>query len=343
MGKSYEQLSLRERIEIELLNQAGRSMRKIAVILGRAASTICRELARNAKTTKQWRGHYEGERAHGLALRRRAWDARHKLSRQPELASLVRDRLAMGWSPEQIAGRLAREKGHSIISHESIYRFIYHRSAQKDYWHRLLPRQKHRRGLIRRGGISPVKFIKHRKSLNDRPEEALDRAQPGHWESDLMLFSKYGQAVLVTHERHSRIILANRQPNKRAQNVVDALIRQMANLPTRLLRTMTFDNGTEFAFHYKLQKPLNIETFFCDTHAPWQKGGVENAIGRMRRVLPRKTDLNNLSQQTLDQLIMNYNNTPRKCLAYQTPAEVFHNLLEPLHFKRESISPPSRG
>ena len=235
MGKYYKQLSLSERVKIELLHQSGQSIRSIAFKLKRAASTVFRELRRNAKVTKQWSGCYDGERAHGLALRRRKWDARHKLSRQPDLAMLVRDRLAMGWSPEQISGRLARENGHTVISHESIYRFVYHRSAQKDYWHRLLPRKKHRRGLIRRGGISPVKFIKHRKSLRERPKTVMDRFQAGHWESDLMLFSKYGQAVLITHERHSRIVLATRQPNKKAQSVVDALIKKLKNMPTQLL------------------------------------------------------------------------------------------------------------
>ena len=336
MGTNYKQLSLRERIEIELLDRAGHSMRQIAANLGRAASTICRELARNAKTTKQWNGKYEGERAHGLALRRRVWDARHKLSRQPDLAKLVYKRLAMGWSPEQIAGRLVIENADMLISHESIYRYIYHRSAQRDYWHRLLARKKHRRGLIRRGGISPVRFIKHRKTLDERPVSAQNREQAGHWETDLMLFSKYGKTILCTHERHSRVILATCQPNKKAQTVVDALIQKLAGLPKKLRRTMTFDNGTEFAFHHLLHKPLDIQTFFCDPHAPWQKGGVENAIGRLRRALPRKTDLNTISQQKLDQVIMAYNNTPRKCLGFQTPAEVFSKLLNPLHFKHES-------
>src|SRR5690606_41955942 len=124
----------------------GRSLRGIEVKLGRAARKIDRELRRNTQPTKLMRCSYDGERAQRLALRRRRWDARYKLARQPELRDLVRDGLAMGRSPEQIAGRLALEHGRTIISHESIYRFVYHRSAQKDYWHRLLPRAKNRRG-----------------------------------------------------------------------------------------------------------------------------------------------------------------------------------------------------
>lgn len=248
----------------------------------------------------------------------------------------------MGWSPEQIAGRLTRDDAPMRISHESIYRFIYHRSAQKDYWHRLLPKRKSRRGTLGRRGGSSVHRIKHRRSLDQRPVDALDRATPGHWEADLMLFAKYGQAVLVSHERHSRLLLADRRPNKAAQGVTDKLTAMLAPLPARMRRTITFDNGTEFAFHYQLTDRMGIKTFFCDPYAPWQKGGVENAISRMRRRLPRKSDLAQISQRDLDDIVATYNNTPRKCLGFRTPAEVFINSLKPLHFKRESTFPLSR-
>jgi IS30 family transposase len=124
MGTSYSQLGLRERIEIEIMQRSGHSGRAIARALQRSPSTISRELQRNSRPTKQWRGAYDGERARGLSERRRRWDARHKLARQPVLRALVRDCLAMGWSPEQIAGRLARQQRGLVISHEAIYRFI---------------------------------------------------------------------------------------------------------------------------------------------------------------------------------------------------------------------------
>jgi IS30 family transposase len=342
MGTPYRQLCLTERIEIYRLHSAGKSLRMIASFLGRSASTISRELKRNSKPTKAWPGGYLPDRANRLAERRRRWDCRHKLARQPALRAVVHDRLAMGWSPEQIAGRLTRDNAPMRISHESIYRFIYHRSAQKDYWHRLLPKRKSRRGTLGRRGGSSVQRIKHRQSLHHRPLEALDRATPGHWEADLMLFAKYGQAVLVSHERHSRILLADRRPNKAAQGVADKLTAMLAPLPSRLRRTITFDNGTEFAFHHQLTERMGIKTFFCDPYAPWQKGGVENAISRMRRRLPRKSDLAQISQPDLDRMIADYNNTPRKCLGFRTPAEVFLAFLKPLHFKRDSTFPRSR-
>ena len=124
--------------------------------------------------------------------------------------------------------------------------------------------------------------------------------------------------------------------------MVRRLLRQFRALPPPLRQTLTFDNGTEFALHYKLTHALGLSTYFCDPHAPWQKGGIENAIGRMRRTLPRKTDLAKLSASALNQLVARYNHTPRKCLGFQSPAEVFCRLLVPLHFKRESTFPLAR-
>jgi len=167
MGKCYGQLSLEERVEIYRLHAGGRSQNQIAAVLNRAASTISRELQRNSQPSKVWPGGYEPVRAQQLADRRRRWDGRFKLARQPDLRDCVGKSLAMGHSPEQIAGRLALEHGRVIISHESIYRFIYHRTAQKDYWHRLLPRHKLKRGHRRRPGGNPASFIKQRRPTTE--------------------------------------------------------------------------------------------------------------------------------------------------------------------------------
>jgi len=212
------------------------------------------------------------------------------------------------------------------ISHESIYRFVYHRSAQKDHWHKLLPKRKHRRGQLKRGGLGSVDFIRHRRSLTERSPEANQRCEPGHWEADLMCFAKYGRYVLVLHERLSRRLYITRLASKKALHVVAKIISFLRSMPAHLRRTVTFDNGTEFAHHYKLNTALKVQTFFCDPHAPWQKGGVENAIGRMRRQLPRKTDLTKLSAYKLKKAVTEYNTTPRKCLGYKTPNEVFNRV-----------------
>src|SRR3954463_4223273 len=182
MGQCYGQLSLEERVEIYRLHAGGRSQNDIASALDRAPSTISRELRRNSRPSKVWTGGYAPVRAQQLAERRRRMDGRFKLARQPDLRNRVRKSLAMGHSPEQIAGRLALEHGRVIISHESIYRFIYHRSAQKDYWHRWLPRRNLRRGRRRHRGGSPASFIKHRRSIAERPSEVDGRGTAGHWE-----------------------------------------------------------------------------------------------------------------------------------------------------------------
>ena len=133
-----------------------------------------------------------------------------------------------------------------------------------------------------------------------------------------MLFRTYGHAVLIMHERHSRILIAVRPPGKASSPIASAMSQVLGQLPAQWRRTVTFDNGTEFALHYRLHD-LGIETFFCDTHSPWQKGGVENAIGRLRRTLPRKTDLAALPMEPFTQMIQAYNNTPAKVPELQDP------------------------
>ena len=213
-----------------------------------------------------------------------------------------------------------------IISHESIYRFIYHRTAQKDYWHQLLPRHKLRRGRRGRRGGSPASFIKQRRPITERPAEVEDRKVPGHWEADFMLFARYGQGVLVLHERQTRFSIVQHPVDRKAVLTASTITDQLGHLPQAMRKTISFDNGTEFAEHHRLHETLGVDTFFCDPHSPWQKGGVENSIGRLRRSLPRKTDLACVTAAALQWHADRLNNTPRKCLDFKTPAEAFSEL-----------------
>lgn len=336
MGQQYAQVTIEERCEIARLRASGVSIRQIAAALDRSPSTIAREMKRNASQ----KGHYLPRFADQQSRARR-WTG-SKLDRDGKLRESVLLGLAQGWSPEQVAGRLARDTGAPVISYETIYRFIYAQTDRtKDYsWRRLLPRRKFKRGHRRRKRSSSATFIASRRPVSERPEQANDRETPGHWEADLMLFKTYGQAVLTLHERHSRLLIAVRPSSKAADPIAKAMRKILTPLPEPWRQTITFDNGTEFARHHQLHK-LNIQTFFCDTYSPWQKGGIENAIGRMRRTLPRKTDLATLPKDRFINLIQAYNNTPRKCLNYQTPAERFWSGV--LHFKCESTSPRPRG
>jgi IS30 family transposase len=334
MGRKYRQLSLEDRCEIARLQAEGRSIRQIATALDRAPSSISREVKRNRGRHVGYKPSYAHEQGQA-----RRW-AGSRLEREPDLRRAVLERLATGWSPEQVAGRLAREIGRKVICYESIYRFIYAQIARtKDYsWRHYLPRGKSKRGFRGRKGGSAATFIEGRISIAKRPAAAANRKTPGHWEADLMLFARYGQAVLTVHDRHSRLLLATRPRNKAAEGVAAHLLALFETLPPRLRRTITFDNGTEFARHLVL-RTLAIKTYFCDPYAPWQKGGIENAIGRMRRFIPRKTDLATLTDQRFHELLCSYNNTPRKCLDFATPAEIFQKVL---HFDCESTFPLPR-
>jgi IS30 family transposase len=338
MGNNHDQLSREERVEIYRWHASGKSARWIGEALGRHHSSISRELARNSKPSKQWEGGYEPGRAHGLALRRRRWDCRFKLARQPALRRLGRAKLAMGWSPEAIAGRLALTQSSRRISHEAIYRYIYFRSAQKDYWHRLLPRRKHRRGWLGRHGGSPVEHLKHRVSIAKRSRHVEGRRQAGHWEADVMNFSNRAHNLLVAQERTSRFILAAKTQTRQSPVILAKLKAWFGPLPPGLRRSLTQDNGAEFALHYKLGHRLGLKTYFCDPHSPWQKGGIENMNGRLRRSLPRNTNLEACSHAKIAAIARRHNAIPRKCLGFKTAAEVFHMLKQSSHLKREFTS-----
>jgi IS30 family transposase len=330
MGKHYDQVTLEERCTIARLRQAGQSIRQIATALDRAPSSVCRELKRNHGRQVGYKPGYAQEQA---AARR--WKG-SRLERNARLRDLVLGCLRCGWSPEQVAGWLTRQNEPLTVSHETIYRFIYAqiRRTNDGAWRHYLPRARYKRGWRARRAGSPASFIKGRVSIALRPDAVQQRRSFGHWEADLMHFATPGQTILVAHERKSRLLLLAKQPGKAAQPAAEQLLAWFRSLDRRLRKSITFDNGTEFARHRILAEQLAIRTFFCDPHSPWQKGSVENAIGRMRRPLPRKTNLNTIGDDTLRAIVVAYNNTPRKCLGFKSPAQAFLSQL--LHFKCES-------
>ena len=335
MRRTYHQLTIEERCEMARLQGEGYSQRQIAASLDRSPSTVSRELRRNSSRTGGYKPTYANQQA-----RARRWSG-SKLDRDAGLRRQVLSCLMRGWSPEQVSGRLALEAGGRVISHETIYRFIYAQTTRtKNYsWRHYLPRAKSKRGRRRRGRRSPASFIRLRRALDQRPAEADDRATPGHWEADLMLFGNRGQSLLTLHERYSRLMLALPLTSKEAEPTAQALARMLEVVPAQWRRTVTFDNGTEFARHYQLH-PLGLKTYFCNTRSSRQKGGVENGIGRLRRFLPRTTNMKELTWERVKTIIQAYNNTPRKCLNYRTPAEIYNNQV--LHLKCVSSFPPSR-
>ena len=315
MGKHYGQLDLDDRIELFRLHEAGKARSEIARIMGRHPSTIGRELKRNSLP----KGGYKPASADRIALSRR-----RRLSRIERLSPLgdhIRDHLAMGWSPEQIAGRLRLMGSQHRVSHESIYRFIYRRPVHREKLYRYLPRAKATRG--RRYFKRRRQPIAGRRSIHERPQAIDSRESFGHWEGDLMQFRTQRGNLLTLVERQTRLTLANPLPSKTAQATATSLAGIFAALPEAARRSITFDNGAEFAKHQELQENLDMETFFCDPHSPWQRGSIENANGLLRRDLPRKTDLADYTPQDINDIVWAINTTPRKCLGFLSPAEAF--------------------
>ena len=309
---SYSHLSSDERSEIAVLAAAGYSIGAIARSLGRAPSTIGRELKRNRLP----KGRYSPHHADGAYLLRRQ---RHATIEQDEaLGRFVRDRLAEGWSPEQIAGWLkaANEPGLRGVCMETIYAFVYRgRQRAEELWRYLTRRRRTRRPLRARRSRDT---IKNRASIHDRPDAVANREEAGHWEADLII-CKRTRPVLVLHERKSRVTLAARLTGKTAAETISVMISIFRRLDPALRKSVTFDNDTTFAQHDLLRSMFNMTTWFCDAYASWQKGGVENANGRLRRWLPRHMDIDALDDEDLQDIVFTANLTPRKCLAYKTP------------------------
>jgi transposase, IS30 family len=337
MGQRYNHIDVDERARIALLCEAGQSLRQIAAAVGRPPSTISRELKRNSGNQVGYKPSW----ADDLAWSRR-WRG-SKLERQPALRDHVLEHLAKGQSPEQIAGRLTLEHSSFRISHESIYRFIYAQIARtKDTsWRNYLAQAKSKRGWTRRL-VKSVHHIKDRVCISKRPAFIELRKQIGNWEVDLLHPRKSGPCVLVAIERATRMVLLAKQNSKHAKPVADQLIAWFTAMPPHMCKTLTQDNGPEFSSHYLLN-PLGIKTYFCNPHQPWQKGSVENMNGRIRRTIPLGTDPDSFDQSDLLALQNRLNGTPRKCLGFRTPQELFMKHMKPLHFKCESTSQLSLG
>jgi len=317
---SYHHLSRDDRDEIAVLRAAGHSNAAIAAAIGRSASTISRELRRNALDT----GRYSAQVADGAYMERRQRDA--VLECDKRLARFVRDRLTEGWSPQQISGwlRSGAEPGLRALAMETVYAFIYRaRQKAEELWRYLVRRRARRRSLHTRPSRDT---IKDRVSIHERPEYVDDRSEIGHWEGDLIICQRT-RPVLVLHERKTRVTLAARLTGKSAAETASVIMTILRRLDPRLRQSITFDNDTAFARHTLLRDALGMTTWFCDAYASWQKGGIENANGRLRRWLPKQTNIDNLADEDLQEIIMTYNLTPRKCLSYLTPIQaLFHEL-----------------
>jgi IS30 family transposase len=311
-------LTLAEREEISRGLVHGHSLRRIACSLGRAPSTVGREIARNGGS-----GPYRA-----AASDRRAWDrARRpkpcKLAMHDQLRQAVAAKLERNWSPEQIAGWLKRTHSEACeVSHETIYRSLYVQ-ARGVLKKELLLHLRSRRPIRRsRHATQKGRHIVNAVSIRERPASIEDRAVPGHWEGDLLCGSKNSNIVTLV-ERHSRYVMLAKVPNRETQTVVNALIKQARKLPDELYKSLTWDRGAELADHQRFTMETKIAVYFCDPQSPWQRGSNENTNRLLRQYFPHGTDLTSYSQAHLNSVARELNERPRKTLDFQTPAERF--------------------
>jgi transposase, IS30 family len=326
-GRSDRRLGFDERERISRGLAAGESVRAIAGELGRAPSTISREVSRCGG-----RRRYRALAAERKALERSRRPKQGKLAGCPGLRAAVEAGLERRWSPEQISARLRREHPDDEqmrISHETIYRALYVQSRGE--LRRQLAgqlRTGRRRRRPRRSGRLDQGQIKDMVPLAERPPEADERAVPGHWEGDLLVGAGNRSAIATLVERQTRyLLLARLGRDRTSAHVTRALAERIAELPTELVRSLTWDQGKELAAHARFSEETGVEVYFCDPHSPWQRGSNENTNGLLRQYLPKGTDLAARSQIELDQIAAELNGRPRKTLDWSTPAERMAELL----------------
>lgn len=322
-SRASTSLTLAEREEISRALVTGESMRSIAARLGRAPSTISREIKRNGG-----RDGYRANQADEATWFRARRPKRCKLSQNRVLARIVAGKLRMLWSPEQISGWLKHtypgDESHHV-SHETIYRslFIQARGALKK---ELLAHLRRTRGT-RRSRHYTQKTAIHGKiadaiSISERPASVEDRAVPGHWEGDLV-FGGGSSQIATLVERQTRYVMLLKLDGKDSQTVVNALIKNARKLPQELYKSLTWDRGTEMHAHKQFTVATDIQVYFCDPQSPWQRGSNENTNGLLRQYMPKGMNLSEFSQAQLNAIARQLNQRPRKTLGFHTPVEMF--------------------
>ena len=322
--RSRRALSLAEREEISRGIVAGRSLRSIASSLGRAPSTVSRELRRNGG-----RRRYRANQADRAAWDRAKRPKSCKLVENRALARVVASKLQLEWAPDQIAGWLKRTyPGNEAmqVSHETIYRslFIQARGALKkellQYLRKSRAMRRSRHKTLKGEGLGQ---ITNTVSIRERPAEAEDRAVPGHWEGDLLFGSNNSQIATLV-ERQTRYVMLVKVESKDTKTVINALIKHAHKLPRELYKSLTWDRGSEMADHQKFSLATDIKVYFCDPQHPWQRGSNENTNGLLRQYFPKGMDLSNVHQNRLNAVAKRLNDRPRKTLGYYSPAEKFY-------------------
>ena len=321
MGKKHNKLTALEREKISIWLNKKVSKREIARRLNRSDSTIRDEILRNS-----FGEHYVGVHAQAKAEKRVIRARKRHPLKNKSVYKYVLKKIRLGWSPEQISGRLKFKKpGNPYweISHECIYQFIYaKRNKHKVLWEYLPRKQKKRRKKY--GRKVQRSRIPDRVSIHLRPKEIENREVFGHWESDSIIGKNHIGGIHTEVERKTRFVMAKFIKDLTAKETANKASKMFRDLPKEAKRSTTLDNGLENVKH----KEFGLDTYFCDPYSSWQRGTNENSNGLIRRYLPKKTDFSKYQQWELDDMINEINNRPRKCLGYRTSQEAFNEELK---------------
>ncbi len=320
MPKTYKHLSLQERELLAQLDWEGKSLGEIAKTLDRNKNSVSRELARNKAPVHN---RYTPCRAHARSCERKTNANTHERLKNELIRQYVKQCLALGWSPEQIAGRLPKDHPGQSINHEAIYQFIYHRQNPNRLEMINQLRRSHKKRKNKGIGRKERKLkILNRIPIDARPKSVESRIQYGHWEGDSLISRNSKAALNTLIERKSRLVLITKLNRKGTAETNQAVIKRLKKLPAAGRRTLTLDNGTENASHKQLTYKIGIKCCFAHPFASWERGTNENINGLIRWYLPKGTDFSKISKKQIAQIEFLLNSRPRKCLGYKTPLEV---------------------
>lgn len=313
MSRKHHKLLPNERDQIAVWRAARIGIREIARRLKRSPSSIHDELKRN-----RFGKFYVAIHAQAKAAKRKSAAGARQPLKNVATYSYVLEKLRLGWSPEQIAGRLRREYGQKVISHEAIYQYIYaEENSGRKLWEYLPRKQKRRKKKY--GRKSQRGHITDRVSIHDRPLEVEARMIAGHWEGDSVEGKAHQSGVHTQVERKTRLMLVAKLNNLTSEETLRAQKYLFSWLPTQIKKSTTVDNGKEFYYH----KQFNLPVYFADPYSSFQRGTNENTNGLLRRYFPKGTDFALISQEELNEVAQELNNRPKKCIDYATPAELF--------------------
>ena len=316
--KVYQHLSINEREEIACLLEKGHTKKEIAAKLKRHPSTIGREISRNGTQIRQTK--YRAHRAQARVADRKQRSHQKPRLKTNKIKKYVIRKLKHGFSPEQIAGRIGIDLKGCKTNYESIYLFIY--NERPDLAEYLVWGRKKRRKRSNNQGKRVVK-IPNRTMIDERPANIDDRSETGHWEADTVVSRQSKSALVVVRERKLQLMYIRKISRNTARNMKKAVISILKRFPESMVKSITFDNGLENAEHELIAKALGAKTYFCNPYHSWEKGGVENGIGLIRRYLPKKTNFYLIPDRQIKLFEKLLNNRPRKTLGFLTPLEAY--------------------